>query len=99
MATFSSRWPLLASVFNIDDHFSPRYPPSVRFSRPSAPPRAIQAALTAMNINQQHLLYDLIYNPAETTFLRLGREQGAATKNGLEMLQLQAEKAWSIWNS
>lgn len=50
-------------------------------------------------ITSKHLLYDLIYNPAETTFLRLGKEQGAAIKNGLEMLELQAEKAWEIWNS
>lgn len=50
-------------------------------------------------ISSKHLLYDLIYNPEETTFLRLGKEQGASIQNGLEMLQLQAEKAWEIWNS
>ncbi|MGY5351526.1 shikimate dehydrogenase family protein [Wenyingzhuangia sp. IMCC45533] len=50
-------------------------------------------------LTERHLLYDLIYNPSETTFLRLGKEQGAAIKNGLEMLQLQAEKAWEIWNN
>lgn len=49
-------------------------------------------------LSDKHLLYDLIYNPPETTFLRKGREQGATIKNGLEMLQLQAEKAWKIWN-
>ncbi|SEB75774.1 shikimate dehydrogenase [Tenacibaculum sp. MAR_2009_124] len=49
-------------------------------------------------INEKHLLYDLIYNPSETTFLKKGKEQGAAIKNGLEMLELQAEKAWEIWN-
>ena len=41
---------------------------------------------------------DLIYNPEETTFLSNGKKQGAKTKNGLEMLQLQAEKSWQIWN-
>jgi len=46
----------------------------------------------------EHLLYDLIYNPAETMFLQKGREQGAVTKNGSEMLILQAEKSWEIWN-
>ena len=46
----------------------------------------------------KHLLYDLIYNPEETGFLARGKAQGAATKNGLEMLYLQAEKAWEIWN-
>lgn len=50
-------------------------------------------------LTANHLLYDLIYNPSETTFLRLGKEKGAVIKNGLEMLQLQAEKAWEIWNA
>lgn len=45
-----------------------------------------------------HLFYDLIYNPAETLFLRRAAEQGAATKNGLEMLHLQAEASWEFWN-
>lgn len=45
-----------------------------------------------------HLLYDLVYNPEETRFLALGREHGAATKNGLEMLHLQAEAGWRCWH-
>ena len=49
-------------------------------------------------ISSQHLLYDLIYNPAITTFLQKGKNKGATIKNGLEMLQLQAEKSWQIWN-
>lgn len=49
-------------------------------------------------IANKHLLYDLIYNPAETTFLRMGKENGAVVKNGLQMLELQAEKSWEIWN-
>jgi shikimate dehydrogenase len=48
-------------------------------------------------ITDQHLLYDLIYNPEETVFLKKGKEQGAAIKNGYEMLVLQAEKSWEIW--
>ncbi len=51
------------------------------------------------HIGQDHLLYDLIYNPEETLFLRRGREMGAVTKNGYEMLLLQAEKNWEIWNN
>jgi shikimate dehydrogenase len=43
-------------------------------------------------------VYDLIYLPEETLFLKQAREKGAITKNGLEMLTLQAEKAWQIWN-
>lgn len=49
-------------------------------------------------IGKHHILYDLIYNPEETKFLRLGKNHGATAINGLEMLKLQAEKAWSIWN-
>lgn len=50
------------------------------------------------SINKQHLLFDLIYNPEETTFLKYGRENGAKTINGRNMLELQAEKSWKIWN-
>lgn len=50
-------------------------------------------------LTSKHLLYDLVYNPEETEFLKRGREKGASIKNGLEMLHLQAEKSWEIWNS
>ena len=50
-------------------------------------------------ITENNFLYDLIYNPEETIFLKKGREKGAITQNGLSMLKLQAEKAWEIWNS
>lgn len=50
------------------------------------------------HLTSKHTLYDLVYNPAESLFLKKGKERGAATKNGLEMLQLQAEKSWEIWN-
>lgn len=49
-------------------------------------------------ITSRHLLFDLIYNPAMTLFLKKGAEQGAATKNGLEMLHLQAEAGWRFWH-
>ncbi len=49
-------------------------------------------------ISKDHLLYDLIYNPEETLFLKKGAERGAKTKNGMDMLIMQAEKAWEIWN-
>ena len=55
-------------------------------------------AIPYCHITPKHLLFDLIYNPDETLFLKNGREQGAVTKNGLEMLLLQAEGAWEIWN-
>ena len=50
-------------------------------------------------LTEKYLLFDLIYNPSESTFLKKGKENGAAIKNGLEMLELQAEKSWEIWNS
>ncbi len=46
-----------------------------------------------------HIAYDLIYNPEQTTFLTRAQNQGAVIKNGYEMLVLQAERAWEIWNS
>lgn len=49
-------------------------------------------------ISEKHILYDLIYNPLETKFLKLGKERNATTINGLKMLELQAEKSWSIWD-
>lgn len=49
-------------------------------------------ALTA-----KHTLVDLVYNPAETLFLKYGREHGAATVGGMGMLQAQADEAWRIW--
>ncbi|WP_340199164.1 shikimate dehydrogenase [Ascidiimonas sp. W6] len=50
-------------------------------------------------MSSKHLLYDLIYNPEETSFLKQGKKQGATICNGLSMLELQAEKAWEIWTS
>lgn len=48
-------------------------------------------------VSDKHLLYDLIYNPEETKFLRIGKAQGAQICNGHNMLIQQAEKAWEIW--
>jgi shikimate dehydrogenase len=50
-------------------------------------------------LTKNHLLYDLIYNPEVTTFLSKGKEKGATIKNGYEMLELQAEESWRIWNT
>jgi len=51
------------------------------------------------HLHSQHLLFDLIYNPAKTKFLQLGEDRGASICNGSEMLVLQAEESWRIWNS
>ena len=50
-------------------------------------------------LSSKHMLFDLIYNPAITTFLKKGQERGASILNGERMLVLQAEKSWEIWNS
>ncbi len=55
-------------------------------------------ALPYSLLTARHALYDLVYNPAETAFMRQGHERGAAVKNGHRMLVLQAERAWEIWN-
>lgn len=49
-------------------------------------------------LTNNHLCYDLVYNPEETLFLKQSRERGARIKNGLEMLLLQAYASWEIWN-
>lgn len=49
-------------------------------------------------ITSHHYLFDLVYNPPETKFLSLGKANGAAIQNGYEMLVLQAEENWKIWN-
>jgi shikimate dehydrogenase len=49
-------------------------------------------------LTPEHHLFDLIYNPAETKFLAEGKRMGASIQNGLEMLVLQAEESWRIWN-
>ncbi|MEQ6124730.1 shikimate dehydrogenase [Pseudotenacibaculum sp. MALMAid0570] len=55
-------------------------------------------AIPYQYLTKNHLLYDLIYNPETTAFLKEGNFKGAQIKNGFEMLQLQAEESWRIWN-
>ncbi len=50
-------------------------------------------------LTNHHYLYDLVYNPTETLFMKEGLKRNASVKNGLKMLELQAEKAWEIWHS
>ena len=51
------------------------------------------------SITPEHVLFDMIYNPEETVFLKHGRKRGATTINGLKMLERQAEESWRIWNN
>ncbi len=55
-------------------------------------------ALPYEHITEAHFLYDMVYNPEETLFLKKGKEKGALTLNGLSMLYEQAEEAWGLWN-
>lgn len=50
------------------------------------------------HLTKNHYLFDLVYNPETTAFMKKGMEFGAKAKNGFEMLQLQAERAWQIWS-
>ena len=50
------------------------------------------------SVGAGHTLYDLVYNPSCTSFLKAGLERGARIKNGAELLQIQAEESWKIWN-
>ena len=54
-------------------------------------------ALPYEAMNESNLLYDLVYNPLETLFMKKGAAQGATVKNGLEMLHLQAIASWEFW--
>lgn len=56
-------------------------------------------ALPYENMSDHHLLYDLVYNPEETLFMKKGAEQGATVKNGLAMLHLQALASWKFWTN
>lgn len=50
-------------------------------------------------LSPAHIAYDLIYNPEETAFLQKAKAEGAVIKNGMEMLHLQADRSWEIWNA
>jgi shikimate dehydrogenase len=50
------------------------------------------------SLSSGHILFDLVYNPELTAFLKAGVEQGCKTISGIKMLHSQAEKAWEIWN-
>lgn len=56
-------------------------------------------ALPYQFLGESHICHDLVYNPAFTEFMRRSAQRGAKVKNGLEMLRLQAEAAWQIWNT
>lgn len=57
-----------------------------------------QPPLSLARVNKQHLIFDMIYNPVRTLFLQEAQQKGARIINGQEMLELQADKSWKIWN-
>jgi shikimate dehydrogenase len=62
------------------------------------PNTGVMADLNTSLISSEHKVYDLVYNPEKTFLMRSLEARGAVVKNGLEMLHLQAEAAWKIWN-
>lgn len=63
-------------------------------------PRTSEApAIPYEALTPRHYLFDLVYNPERSLFLQKGEQKGAAIKNGYEMLEIQAEESWRIWNS
>jgi len=63
-------------------------------------PNPVQAPpIPYEELTANHLLYDLVYNPEKTLFLEKAERKGATIMNGYEMLLLQAEESWNIWNS
>jgi shikimate dehydrogenase len=50
-------------------------------------------------LSERHYLYDLVYNPVKTRFLAEGERRGAVIENGADMLVIQAEASWDIWNT
>jgi len=87
------------SYENLDQSYYKEYPIIVNTTPLGMYPN-INACppLDYKSIGTHHLLFDAVYNPEKTLFLEKGEKRGAAIKNGLEMLQLQAEASWKIWN-
>ena len=49
-------------------------------------------------LNEKHILFDFVYNPEYTSFLKAGKERGCTIITGLKMLYSQADRSWEIWN-
>ena len=62
------------------------------------PSEDVKPSIPYRYLNKNHLLFDLVYKPVETKFLKEGKSQGSTIKNGYEMLVIQAEENWRIWN-
>ena len=86
------------SYLDIDAQIMKEYTVIINCSPVGMSPNVDEAPMLPYEyFTDEHIAYDLVYNPLETKFLKLAKKHGATTKNGLEMLYLQAERAWSIW--
>ena len=84
---------------DVDAAIIEEYPIIINTTPLGTYPKVVEAPnLPYHLLTPQHYLFDLVYNPAETKFLQLGKAQGATIKNGYDMLVLQAEENWKIWN-
>ena len=87
------------SYEQLTDDLMQEYPLIINTSPLGMHPNIVEAPQIPYHaLTPKHYLFDLIYNPDKTLFLQKGEEQGAAIKNGYEMLVLQAEESWRIWN-
>ena len=85
---------------HVDEHIINDYPLIINCTPVGMfPDEAGQPLLPYHFLSKKNLLFDLVYRPAETRFLASGKQFGATVKNGLEMLMIQAEENWGIWNS
>jgi len=92
--------PHMLAYHDINETLLTRYPVIINTTPLGMSPDTDRCPeLPYQHLTPVHLLYDLVYNPEETKFLMFGRRRGAAIKNGMEMLHLQAEAAWRIWQS
>jgi len=85
---------------SIDEHIINEYPIIINCTPVGMFPKDSECPLIPYALlSKKNLLYDLVYKPAETKFLALGKQQGAVVKNGFDMLLIQAEENWRIWNA
>ncbi len=84
---------------DIDEALLEEYTVIINCSPVGMPPNNDAPAIPYQFVTASHYLYDLVYRPGLTAFLQEGEKQGAAIQNGYQMLILQAEESWRIWNS
>lgn len=98
---FVSRHPLndMLTYLDIDESVLNEYPVIINCTPAGTYPDVHDCpSILYEHLTSDHYLFDLVYNPLQTKFLYLGKKQGAATKNGYDMLAFQAEENWRIWN-